>query len=85
MLYPLGSSDAVLLALISVYLPRELGGVGAGATLVRAKGQVSVGTQVSISSGLWIVQGDEGEGRNIDGWRVVLKGGGSLSRICVLQ
>ena len=68
MLFPLHSY-------LYICLPRELGGVGAGATLVRAKGQVSVGTQVSISSGLWIVQGDEGEGRNIDGWRVVLKGG----------
>ena len=51
------ASDVVPLALISVYLPRELGGLGAGATLAREKGQVSEGTQVSISSGQPIVQG----------------------------
>ena len=50
MLFPLHSS-------LYICLPRELGGVGAGATLVRAKGQVSEGTQVSISSGQPIVQG----------------------------
>ena len=50
MLFPLRSS-------LYICLPRELGGVGAGATLVREKGQVSEGTQVSISSGLRIVQG----------------------------
>jgi len=50
MLFPLHSS-------LYICLPRELGGVGAGATLVREKGQVSEETQVSISSGLRIVQG----------------------------
>ena len=50
MLFPLHSS-------LYICLPRELGGVGGGATLVRAKGQVSEGTQVSISSGQPIVQG----------------------------
>ena len=33
-----------------ICLFRELGGVGAGATLVREKGQVSEETQISISS-----------------------------------